>query len=759
LTEKNTTEARTGDAGSGKPAERRLPTILTLCGVLLLFVLLLVAAQNLLGGLLSGGYWVIVVPAVVSLAFFAGGLLAGGKTARAVSSVNMAVAVLVLIAVGCILGTLTLQERDLGPGVSEEAYYGQFKWAEAGFFYRVLHPFGVVRVKLEAPWERYYQLLAERFGRDYARKQRRSEMRHLKNHFREREIELFARRHDKFFKGLFRLCKSLRLTDAYRSWWFIFLVSSLSFNLALCASKRLGLSLSRVGFQMTHLGVIILLIGAALGTCLEQKGMLAFYLGQHDSFDSFEDMSRGGEEVLFGFTVKLTGFRTEYRKKLRVEFLDIDREGLPPGCSFARLYGVWPGAKIKLKGGKVVLRVEEFMPATTVETQIVNREDQPENPVVELEMKGEEETKPVTLVARDEARSVALGPGNRFKVKLVWQTGPGVLQRELQAAARPKLGVLRLKCPGDKEPTEVVLTKKGQEIVRGDIKLKVLEICGNFARRGSPLEEQLPSNPAVQVRIERPTGSEERWYFARPAVQRFYLQFHPIERDDIEVEFEYPTWESPCRWRYLLVADSSGGLSVFSISGAKAEGPSPVRVGSPLAASGPGANVIVTKYFRHAALQHDIVEYKPPEGVDPEDAYFDDPSQPAIKLRVTTPDSDESVWMVANSQKSEHLIPGLLKLTYEDVTGSAKDWKSRLQVLEENRVVKTEVIEVNHPMSYKGYKFYQTDANPKIPTYSGIKVVRDPGWPVALVGMIVVLAGILYNFYVRPFLTKGANDG
>jgi cytochrome c biogenesis protein len=40
--------------------------------------------------------------------------------------------------------------------------------------------------------------------------------------------------------------------------------------------------------------------------------------------------------------------------------------------------------------------------------------------------------------------------------------------------------------------------------------------------------------------------------------------------------------------------------------------------------------------------------------------------------------------------------------------GSIKDWKSTLTVIEEEKPVLSKVIEVNHPLSYKGFVFYQS---------------------------------------------------
>jgi len=40
--------------------------------------------------------------------------------------------------------------------------------------------------------------------------------------------------------------------------------------------------------------------------------------------------------------------------------------------------------------------------------------------------------------------------------------------------------------------------------------------------------------------------------------------------------------------------------------------------------------------------------------------------------------------------------------------GSVKDWKSRLSVIEDGRPVLEKTIEVNHPLAYRGYTFYQS---------------------------------------------------
>ena len=61
-------------------------------------------------------------------------------------------------------------------------------------------------------------------------------------------------------------------------------------------------------------------------------------------------------------------------------------------------------------------------------------------------------------------------------------------------------------------------------------------------------------------------------------------------------------------------------------------------------------------------------------------------------------------------------------------------------------------IRVNDYFEHRGYRFFQTNADPSAPTYSGIGVVYDPGIPTVLLGMYTVIAGTILAFVVRPIV-------
>ena len=86
-----------------------------------------------------------------------------------------------------------------------------------------------------------------------------------------------------------------------------------------------------------------------------------------------------------------------------------------------------------------------------------------------------------------------------------------------------------------------------------------------------------------------------------------------------------------------------------------------------------------------------------------------------------------------------------------------KYWKSQVSILDPSgQISKQANIQVNQPLYYKGYRFYQTDYDPKNPRYSGIGVSHVPGLYIVYAGFYLMMAGILIMFYFR-FTGDGKN--
>ncbi|MGD0089723.1 MAG: cytochrome c biogenesis protein ResB, partial [Planctomycetota bacterium] len=78
-------------------------------------------------------------------------------------------------------------------------------------------------------------------------------------------------------------------------------------------------------------------------------------------------------------------------------------------------------------------------------------------------------------------------------------------------------------------------------------------------------------------------------------------------------------------------------------------------------------------------------------------------------------------------------------------------YRSRVSLLAGGKAVKEDIIiAVNAPLSYGGYEFYQSDWRATDLDFSGLKVVRDPGLGLVYAGMIMLSAGVIFVFYIRP---------
>jgi hypothetical protein len=89
-----------------------------------------------------------------------------------------------------------------------------------------------------------------------------------------------------------------------------------------------------------------------------------------------------------------------------------------------------------------------------------------------------------------------------------------------------------------------------------------------------------------------------------------------------------------------------------------------------------------------------------------------------------------------------------------DYQKEPKLFQSILSISENGERKAVATIKVNSPLTYKGYKFYQSNYNPDNLEYSGILVVKDPGLPIVYFGFLIICLGIIYLNYIKPKIIK-----
>ncbi len=168
----------------------------------------------------------------------------------------------------------------------------------------------------------------------------------------------------------------------------------------------------------------------------------------------------------------------------------------------------------------------------------------------------------------------------------------------------------------------------------------------------------------------------------------------------------------------------------------------PAKAGQTLSLDANLGRVTIKRVFRNFKmdLQGDQpVAYDPPGG-----------SNPALEIAVERPGAAPRRRYVFE-QRFGHADPNdPLVLDYHR---SVKDYISDLEIVEDGQVVAAKSIEVNHPLHYGGYHFYQHEwGRDNNGEYSILLVVSDSGLNAIYAGYVLLIAGVFWHFWGRRIL-------
>jgi hypothetical protein len=315
---------------------------------------------------------------------------------------------------------------------------------------------------------------------------------------------------------------------------------------------------------------------------------------------------------------------------------------------------------------------------------------------------------------------------------------------------------------------EVIDLGDGYRVVfqRATKEYRVDPLSGEEQTPTRPLAEQFPRNPAVFAHLIGPDGTaEDRVLIDRQdPVERGLVADYVFE--DLLLSLEWDEWTAPGAERYVLHWDDTGAIELLSESGER----TPVEIDG---ARLPLPGIVPT--FLDAV--YDDIQVSPriefleplnrPDGWQ-EEFYASDPRGLDLEVTLwpedesrrstqvvrmaTTPNNSASIWIAED--RSFYLR------FFENKAGFPFEWRSVLRVHERDANgawVEVDLgneyereIRVNDYFTHRGYRMFQTNANDDLPEYSGIGIVYDPGIPLAMAGMYIVIAGAAFAFLVRP---------
>jgi hypothetical protein len=119
---------------------------------------------------------------------------------------------------------------------------------------------------------------------------------------------------------------------------------------------------------------------------------------------------------------------------------------------------------------------------------------------------------------------------------------------------------------------------------------------------------------------------------------------------------------------------------------------------------------------------------------------------PALEVLLKKPDGNE-VTRYVFERFPGHARPGdNMQFSYRR---SIKDFLSDVEVVKDNKVIMRKSIEVNKPLHYGGYLFYQQGYDSDAGRYTILGVTSDKGLGIVFLGYILLCIGVFWQFWLR----------
>ncbi len=216
-----------------------------------------------------------------------------------------------------------------------------------------------------------------------------------------------------------------------------------------------------------------------------------------------------------------------------------------------------------------------------------------------------------------------------------------------------------------------------------------------------------------------------------------------------------------------LVLGPGGSLRYAAADGQGRRQTGTVATGKAIATGWPALGVSVDHRFPSATLVRSVVPEKPPTKEERRRA--------AVRVRLESPAArGEPEWVLWGEQRRlrlgdryadvgyqspEQALPfrvTLIRFNDESYPGSrmAATYESTVRIDDPERGSFETLISMNHPFHHRGYIFFQSSFVEGRPMMSIFSVARAPGLPLVYLGVVLIASGVVWMFYVKPYLAK-----
>ena len=518
--------------------------------------------------------------------------------------------------------------------------------------------------------------------------------------------------------------------EVYKSPWFGALMFLLAVNLGLSALSRYPWQGARkIGFALTHLGLIVIIAGSAAVIHVGVEGML---LVRTDS---------GASD----------------RLRVQGDLLEVvnSHGEVEQGSIFVREDGSVSPKQI------AGLELEAYSDRAVREVSIAGG-GKVDNPGVRLSLASDRmgQTIERTLAASPSVYSkMNLGPA---ALELVTVDTDAELRRLLnpQQGKKHPWGELEIATPSKKRTVDVK-SSKDKKLRVGDVKIAIADFYPDFRLDGNKQPASASenyNNPAIVLEVSSSTG-KERWFV-------FGNDFPPVKTllsgeaiSDLDLTYRV---QPPAEKDYFRVIANGDELYYAAKSSKQFKSGSltPQQTVTPGWAD---FKITLDEYLPQAQIQRRIVV------ADNEDIE----GTPALLVKTRSGstwlpwgeasairDGDKEIYAAFSPKMFQ--IPFSVKLEdfivdRNEGSESVAMWTSKIKIEDEaNNNIEQRRVWMNHPTWYKGWKIAQASWNPGDLRQSTLQVKREPAWVTALtwIGSALVILGIAVMFYAPAISRK-----
>lgn len=520
----------------------------------------------------------------------------------------------------------------------------------------------------------------------------------------------------------------------YDTFWLTLILIVLVLNLAASAADRLPWQKKHIGFVLTHLGIIVLLLGSLATQKAAVDGQISLQEGASGKWVTLRD------PVLYFYSQT---FKAERMIALKERAL--------------RWKGREKIAEFKNKEHAAQLFVTQFFPKAKAET--VWEPADLGVPAIQISLKNAFVDMTEWLADDAAGRELSLGPA-----VLRWADD------FIQPAAPNTQSVIEIERGGKKE--EVLVPEKNvlpfEQVLSSGIKIRILSVYRFAYVEESVLKEGvLPEhaeNPAVVMEVEENGQIEKHTVFAHfpdfPTVHG-----KPESRLGVTVRYRDPHVLAKGNKNELRFVNRPDGIYYQIKSGEKLK-QDQVVLGREVETGWMDLKFKVEQILPKAARSLKVI---PLEDHDPSES-----ATAALELEFKTKQEEQKFWLMEGMQKSSMLAGGLFEMVFgrrqlalgfevglkdfrvknDPGTERAAAYESDVVLKDFTRGVSFEkTISMNQPLDYRGFKVYQAgyQIGEDGVEVSVFAVGRDPGIPMKYSGAVIMVLGIILMFYTRAY--------